>query len=84
VALNFVSRSPLRITAVETIHTRYQLSRPTGPAGAFNAARQALIVKISTDSGLVGWGETYALAGVRAAIEDVLAPSSSTPRKIRA
>jgi D-galactarolactone cycloisomerase len=65
---------PLRITAVETIHTRYALARPTGPAGAFNAARQSLIVKISTDSGLVGWGETYALAGVRAAIDDVLAP----------
>jgi D-galactarolactone cycloisomerase len=65
---------PLRITAVETIHTRYPLSRPAGPAGAFNPAREALMVKISTDAGLVGWGETYALAGVRAAIDQVLAP----------
>lgn len=66
--------SRLRITAVETIHTRYVLRRPTGPAGAFNAARQSLVIKVSTDAGLVGWGETYALAGVRAAIEHVIAP----------
>jgi len=65
---------PLRIAAVETIHTRYQLSRPTGPAGAFNAARQSIVIKITSDTGLVGWGETYALAGVRAAIRDVLSP----------
>ncbi len=65
---------PLRITAVETLHTRYKLSRPTGPAGAFNAERQSLVIKLTTDAGLVGWGETYALAGVRAAIRDVLAP----------
>jgi D-galactarolactone cycloisomerase len=64
----------VRITAVETIHTRYLLSRPTGPAGAFNSARQSVIIKITTDAGLVGWGETYPLAGVRAAIDDVLTP----------
>jgi D-galactarolactone cycloisomerase len=64
----------LRIIAVETIHTRYPLSRPTGPAGAFNAARQSLVIKVTTDAGLIGWGETYALAGVRAAIDRVVAP----------
>jgi D-galactarolactone cycloisomerase len=67
-------RPLLRITSVETIHVRRTLSRPTGPAGAFNAARQSLLIKISTDAGLDGWGETYALAGVRAAIDTVLAP----------
>ena len=64
----------MRITAVETLHTRYTLSRPTGPAGAFNAERQSIVIKLTTDDGLIGWGETYALAGVRAAIRDVLTP----------
>jgi D-galactarolactone cycloisomerase len=64
----------LRITSVETIHVRRTLARPTGPAGAFNAARQSLLVKIATDGGLIGWGETYALAGVRSAIDTVLTP----------
>ncbi len=36
--------------------------------------RQSIVIKLTTDAGLVGWGETYALAGVRAAIRDVLAP----------
>lgn len=39
-----------------------------------NSAREALLIKVSTDSGLVGWGETYAVAGVRDAIERVLVP----------
>jgi D-galactarolactone cycloisomerase len=63
----------VRIRAVESIHVRHHLARPTGPASVLNTARQSLVIKISTEDGLVGWGETYALAGVRAALED-LAP----------
>jgi D-galactarolactone cycloisomerase len=33
-----------------------------------------VVIKMTTDVGLVGWGESYALAGVRATIRDVLAP----------
>jgi L-alanine-DL-glutamate epimerase-like enolase superfamily enzyme len=36
---------PLRITAVETIHTRYPLSRPTGPAGGTDMALHDLCGK---------------------------------------
>ncbi len=64
----------MRITDVETIWVRVPLSVPTGPAGAFNTARQALVVRVSTDAGLIGWGETYAVAGVRAAIDLALRP----------
>jgi len=64
----------VKITAVETIHVRVPLSRPTGPAGVFNAARQTIVVRIATDEGITGWGETYAMPGVRAAIDQALGP----------
>ena len=64
----------MKITAVETIHLRHELTRPVGPASVFNTSRQTILVRISTDAGLIGWGEAYALAGVRAAIHEVLAP----------
>ena len=64
----------MRLAAVETVLVRHVLSRPTGPSGASNAARQTLVVKLTTSDGLIGWGETYAVAGVRAAIDEVLAP----------
>jgi D-galactarolactone cycloisomerase len=64
----------MKITSVETIQLRHQLARPVGPASVFNTSRQTILIRISTDAGLIGWGEAYALAGVRAAIQDVLAP----------
>src|SRR5687767_11272240 len=64
----------MRITTVETFHLRHTLSRPVGPASAQNTSRQTIILRIATDAGVVGWGETYALAGVRAAIDQVLTP----------
>jgi D-galactarolactone cycloisomerase len=64
----------MHIVSVETFGIRHELSRPVGPAGSQNRARQTVIIRLATDSGLVGWGETYALAGVRAAIDDVLGP----------
>src|SRR4029450_860912 len=39
-----------------------------------SAVRDALLVKISTDSGLVGWGETADVGGTRGVIEDHLKP----------
>ena len=77
------------IASVETIHARHPLSRPSGPAGAYNTARQTLAVKIVTEDGLVGWGETYALPGVRAAIDSVLTPllvgaDPTRPRRLAA
>jgi D-galactarolactone cycloisomerase len=64
----------VKIVSVETIHARHSLSRPTGPAGAYNATRQTLAIKLVTDEGLIGWGEAYALDGVRPALDDVVAP----------
>jgi D-galactarolactone cycloisomerase len=64
----------MRLAAVETFLVRHALSRPTGPSGASNTARQTLVIKLTSRDGLLGWGETYAVAGVRAAIDDVLAP----------
>lgn len=64
----------MTITDVETIWVRVPLSVPTGPAGAFNAARQTLVIRVTTDAGVIGWGETYAVAGVRSAIDLALKP----------
>ena len=59
---------------VETFLIRHTLTRPVGPASAQNTSRQTVVVRLASRAGLVGWGETYALAGVRAAIDQVLAP----------
>jgi D-galactarolactone cycloisomerase len=64
----------MRLATFETLLVRHALSRPTGPAGAYNHQRQTVVVKLTTTDGLVGWGETYAVAGVRAAIETTLKP----------
>ena len=46
--------------------------------------RNAVLIKISTDEGLVGWGETVALGGVRRLIEEQFVPlvdrAESRPR----
>ena len=64
----------MKITTVETFHLRHALSRATGPASVLNTARSTLLVRIGTDEGLVGWGETAPLAGVRATIDETYAP----------
>ena len=71
-ACNNVKRR-MRIASLETLLVRHPLTRPTGPSGASNSFRQTLVLKLTTDEGLVGWGETYAIAGVRSAIDDTLA-----------
>jgi D-galactarolactone cycloisomerase len=47
--------------------------------------RDALLVKITTDDGLVGWGETAALGGVRELIDKQLGPAllGQDPRQHR-
>lgn len=61
----------LKIVSVETFHLRHQLSKSIGPSTGYYNQRQATLVKISTDAGLVGWGETATLRGVRALIEEL-------------
>src|ERR1700730_13003620 len=50
------------------------MAAPRGPSILSYRERESLFIKIQTDAGLVGWGETYRVAGVEAAIRDVLAP----------
>lgn len=64
----------ITITKVETFVLRHKLDRAFGPSTASSPYREALLVKLSTDSGLAGWGETANLPGTRGMIEDRLKP----------
>lgn len=64
--------SSLTITKVETFALRHPLERAIGPSVALSKFRNTLLVKISTDSGLSGWGETADVGGTRGIIEDHL------------
>lgn len=64
--------SSLTITKVETFSLVHKLPKAIGPSVALSPFREALLVKISTDSGLVGWGETADVGGTRGIIEDHL------------
>src|SRR5436309_604013 len=61
----------MKITAVKTYLLRSQLPRAIGPSTAWYSWRESLLVKISTDEGLTGWGETALLGGVRGLIEEL-------------
>jgi D-galactarolactone cycloisomerase len=64
----------MKITAVQTHHLKYRMPRPIGCSTLLYGERDILLVKISTDEGLVGWGETFPFPGVRATIAEGLAP----------
>ena len=66
----------VKIASVKTYLLQHRLKRPFGVSISvpLSTTRSALLVKIETDSGLVGWGETAVLGGVRGAIETKLAP----------
>ncbi len=66
----------LKITAVKTYLLRHKLKRPFGVSVSVPLAttRETLLVKLETDAGLVGWGETGPISGARGTIEDHLAP----------
>jgi len=64
----------VKIASIETIQMRHVLAHPAGPGGVYNRARSTLLVRMETDEGLVGWGETAPLGGVRHAIEQDFAP----------
>jgi D-galactarolactone cycloisomerase len=64
----------MKIAQVETLLLRHRLPRATGPSIQLYDTRESLLVKISTDAGLVGWGETSDIAGARAVIREVCAP----------
>jgi D-galactarolactone cycloisomerase len=74
----------MKIASVETLLLQHKLTRPTGPASVLNEWRRNLLVKITTDTGLVGWGETAPLAGVRDSIDTLYAQAliGRDPRSI--
>jgi D-galactarolactone cycloisomerase len=66
--------SGLKITEVETFLVRSKLPKAVGVSIALSDTRSVVLVKITTDSGLVGWGETGDIAGARAVIETKIKP----------
>ena len=64
----------MRIVSVDVIPLRASLTPPRGPSILTYQRRETLFIKLQTDSGLVGWGETYHLAGVEGALRHVLTP----------
>ena len=64
----------MKITRISTHALHHPLPRGTGPSTYYYHSRNTLIIRIETDAGLVGWGETSAFGGLRSLIEDVYAP----------
>jgi L-alanine-DL-glutamate epimerase-like enolase superfamily enzyme len=53
----------MKIRRVATILARYPLAQPTGPSIWPHTHREVLLVRLATDGGLAGWGETCAMPG---------------------
>jgi D-galactarolactone cycloisomerase len=64
----------MKITSVTTHLLRHDLPRAYGVSTFLYSTRESLLVRVRTDEGLVGWGETAYLGGVRGLIEDQLGP----------
>ncbi|MBX3015666.1 MAG: mandelate racemase/muconate lactonizing enzyme family protein [Caldilineaceae bacterium] len=65
----------MKITGVETYLLQYELGRAIGPSTMLYPYRTTLLVKISTDEGLVGWGETAPIGAAQAVIQQQLGPT---------
>lgn len=65
--------SDIKITKVETFHVQHKFKKPIGPSTVYIPVRDTLLVKISTDSGIVGWGEAADVGGTQEIIENKLA-----------
>ena len=64
----------MKIAAIELFPVRAELSTPRGPSVFTYNQRETLLIKLTTDTGLIGWGETYRMGGVESALRDVLTP----------
>ncbi|MDA0832181.1 MAG: mandelate racemase/muconate lactonizing enzyme family protein [Planctomycetota bacterium] len=67
----------LKITKVEVFSLKTKLSRAHGASVSvpLETHRVTLLVKISTDAGISGWGETAPIGGARGALVDSLGPA---------
>lgn len=66
----------LKITEVETYLLRHRLERPFGVSVSvpLSTTREALLVRVQTNEGIDGWGETAPISGTRGTIDNQLAP----------
>lgn len=64
--------SALKIINVETFAMRHRLKQAIGPSTTLYPFRDALLIKITTDSGIIGWGEAPDVGGTRGIIENHL------------
>jgi D-galactarolactone cycloisomerase len=70
----------LSSVAAATVHELvHRLEVPAGPPGVYNRERRTLLVRLVSADGVVGWGETYALPGFRAALEGAAARLVGAP-----
>lgn len=65
----------MKITAVHTYTVEHRLPRRTGPSTYLYPLRSTLLVKLATDAGLVGWGETAPIGAVQEMIARRLGPA---------
>jgi len=64
----------MKITGVRTHVLEARLSQPFAYSRAWYDTRSAMIVEITTDEGLIGWGECYGPARMTAAVVASVAP----------
>ncbi|MEQ8633700.1 mandelate racemase/muconate lactonizing enzyme family protein [Gimesia maris] len=71
-----VDSSQLKITGLKTYLLQHKLKRPFGVSVSvpLDQLRKTLLVKIETDVGLTGWGETAPVGGARGTIDDQIGP----------
>jgi D-galactarolactone cycloisomerase len=65
--------SDLKITKVETFAVYHKTKVAKGVSSVLAPGRDGLFIKLSTDSGLVGWGETADVGGIQGMIDHHLA-----------
>jgi D-galactarolactone cycloisomerase len=65
----------MKITSVKTFYLKHQLPNAFGCSTFLYKERDVLLVKIMTDEGIFGWGETCWMGSVRGLINDQLGPS---------
>ncbi|AZO32263.1 mandelate racemase/muconate lactonizing enzyme family protein [Mesorhizobium sp. M1B.F.Ca.ET.045.04.1.1] len=66
----------MKIATVEGFHLAAPLRRPEGNALGFRSTREALLLRLTTDSGVSGWGEAGpAPHGTSAYLNQVIAPA---------
>jgi D-galactarolactone cycloisomerase len=64
--------SALTITKVETFAVAHRTKVAKGVSTVLSSRRDGLFIKLTTDSGLVGWGETADVGGTQGIIENHL------------